>query len=160
MGPLFLQLPPWCRALHVCRRIGPHDQRFDRTAYARRDGDALRRRDSKARIDGHSSPANSIQLLLPTHLPTCMLNHRLVLIWIALACVIIGCSSAKKGPICHPVHGKVTSKGKPLAEAMVLLHRKTGDVEGNQKPMAIVRADGAFDLTTYRPGDGAPLGEY
>jgi hypothetical protein len=89
-----------------------------------------------------------------------MLNHRLVLIWIAVACVIVGCSSPKKGPICHPVHGKVTSKGKPLAEAMVLLHRKSGDVEGNQKPMAIARADGAFDLTTYRPGDGAPLGEY
>jgi hypothetical protein len=52
------------------------------------------------------------------------------------------------------------SKGKPLAESVVVLHRIGGDVEGNQKPMAIAKPDGTFELTTYHSGDGAPPGEY
>jgi hypothetical protein len=95
-----------------------------------------------------------------TRLIASVLNHRSALIWIALACVFVGCSSAKKGPVCHPVHGKVTAKGKPLAEAVVVLHRIGGDVEGNQKPMAVAKADGTFELTTFHSGDGAPPGEY
>lgn len=89
-----------------------------------------------------------------------MLIHRAALIWFALACVFAGCSTGKTGPVCHPVHGKVTFKGKPLADAVVVLHRIGGDVDGIQKPMAIAKADGSFDLTTYRPGDGAPPGDY
>lgn len=50
--------------------------------------------------------------------------------------------------------------GKPLAEAVVVFHRIGGDVEGNQKPMAIAKGDGSYDLTTYHSGDGAPPGEY
>lgn len=79
---------------------------------------------------------------------------------VAVACVLAGCSSGKTPPVCHPVHGKVTSKGKPLAEAMVVMHRVGGDVAGNQKPMAIAKSDGTFDLTTYHAGDGAPPGDY
>lgn len=52
------------------------------------------------------------------------------------------------------------SKGKPLAEAVVVLHRVGGDIEGNQKPMAIAKPDGTFDLTTFHANDGAPLGDY
>jgi len=88
-----------------------------------------------------------------------MLN-RIAFVVSLMGCCLAGCSSGKKAPVCHPVHGTVTSKGKPLAEAVVVFHRVGGDVEGNQKPMAIAKADGSFDLTTYRSGDGAPPGEY
>lgn len=62
--------------------------------------------------------------------------------------------------MCAPVKGQVSYKGKPAAEAIVVFHRIGGDIEGNQKPMAIAKADGTFDLTTFRQNDGAPPGEY
>ena len=76
---------------------------------------------------------------------------------VALWC--IGCGSPS-GPACAPVKGRISFKGKPLAEAMVVLHRADGDVEGNQKPMAYTDATGAFELTTFSHNDGAPPGEY
>jgi hypothetical protein len=89
-----------------------------------------------------------------------MLQYRYALACAALLCGIAGCSLGQKGPVCSPVHGKVTSKGKPLAEAMVVLHRIGGNVEGNQKPIAYTAADGSFSLTTFKQNDGAPPGEY
>lgn len=87
--------------------------------------------------------------------------YRSCLLWSAIVVIgLLGCSSGVKSPVCYPVHGKVTSKGKPLADAVVVLHRIGGDVEGNQKPMAVAKADGIFELTTYSSGDGAPPGEY
>jgi hypothetical protein len=62
--------------------------------------------------------------------------------------------------VCYPVRGQVSFKGRPLAEAMVVLHRVGGDVEGHQKPIAYTGADGKFLLTTYQSGDGAPPGDY
>ena len=41
-----------------------------------------------------------------------------------------------------------------------MLHRIGGDVDGNQKPTAITKPDGMFELTTFHAGDGAPLGDY
>ena len=70
-----------------------------------------------------------------------------------------GCS-AEKGPECSPVRGQVSWKGKPLAEAVVVLHPVAGDVEGNQKPMATTKPDGTFELTTFKASDGAPPGDY
>jgi hypothetical protein len=89
-----------------------------------------------------------------------MLIHRSLFLAVALVICTTGCSSSKKAPVCYPVRGSVTSKGKPLAESVVVLHRMGGDVEGNQKPMAIAKPDGTFELTTYHSGDGAPPGEY
>ncbi len=79
---------------------------------------------------------------------------------IALVCSLAGCTSGKKAPVCSPVHVQVLFKGKPLAEAMVVMHRIGGDVEGNQKPMAVSRPDGTFVFTTFHSGDGATLGDY
>ena len=89
-----------------------------------------------------------------------MPNYRYALAYAALLGCIVGCSSGAKGPVCYPVQGKVTSNGKPLADAMVVLHRIGGDVEGNQKPVAYAGADGSFSLTTFNQNDGAPPGEY
>ena len=89
-----------------------------------------------------------------------MFNYRSAPLWILIVCASSGCSSDKNAPVCHPVHGTVTSKGKPLPEARVVLHSLGGSVAGNQKPTAITKSDGTFDLTTYHAGDGAPVGEY
>jgi hypothetical protein len=90
-----------------------------------------------------------------------MLKNRFALLpRIALVGCLLGCSSGVQPPLCYPVHGKVSFKGKPLGESVVVFHRVGGDVEGNQKPMAITKADGTFELTTYSTGDGAPPGEY
>lgn len=81
------------------------------------------------------------------------------LLVLAALCAVVGCSGTK-GPECIPVRGQVTYKGKPIAEATVVLHRVGGDIEGNQKPIAYTAADGTFSLTTMKKGDGAPPGEY
>jgi hypothetical protein len=72
----------------------------------------------------------------------------------------VGCGHATEGPVCAPVKGSVTYRGKPLVEAMVVFHRLGGDVEGNHKPMATTDAGGNFTLTTFKQNDGAPPGEY
>jgi hypothetical protein len=77
----------------------------------------------------------------------------------ALLCAVIRCSSAK-GPECFPVRGRVSYKGKPLAEATVVLHRIGGDMEGGHKPIAFTAADGTYVLTTMAKDDGASPGEY
>lgn len=74
-------------------------------------------------------------------------------------CEVTACSRPAE-PVCYPVAGRVTLKGRPIAEAMVVLHRVGGDVEGHQKPMAYTGADGAFQLTTIKHNDGAPVGDY
>ena len=76
-----------------------------------------------------------------------------------IAVTLFGCSS-QTGPECFPVHGLVSTKGKPLAEAMVTLHPVSGEMAGGQKPLGITKADGTFELTTFKSGDGAPPGEY
>jgi hypothetical protein len=99
-------------------------------------------------------------LLAPFAASHVMLTCRLAIIYVASVCIIAGCSSTPKGPICYPVRGKVTSKGRPLPEAMIVLHRIGGDVEGNQKPLAYSGISGNFSFTTFKQNDGAPPGEY
>jgi len=82
-----------------------------------------------------------------------------LLVAFVLVCSTIGCAGPK-GPVCAPVKGSVTYKGKPLAEAVVVLHHVGRDVEGNQKPMATTDASGNFTLTTFAQNDGAPPGDY
>lgn len=74
----------------------------------------------------------------------------------------IGCAKPPNGPLCFPAHGKVLYDSKPLAEAMVVLHPvdPDPDAENDQRPIAITKADGTFELTTLQPKDGAPAGEY
>lgn len=72
---------------------------------------------------------------------------------------LIGCG--QKGPVLHPVTGKITSSdGKPLERATVVFH-PVGTTDPNAvKPRGTVGADGTFALTSYTSGDGAPSGEY
>jgi hypothetical protein len=75
------------------------------------------------------------------------------------AFIVAGCGTPA-GPECEPVKGSITFNGKPLAEAIVVLHPADGDVAGNQKPMATTDAGGNFELTTFTRNDGAPVGDY
>jgi len=85
---------------------------------------------------------------------------RWMLILVPAGAALLSSCAGSKAPACFPVKGRVSYKGKPLAEAMVVLHRVGGDVEGNQEPMAFTDASGAFSLTTFKSHDGAPPGDY
>src|SRR5262245_46454505 len=69
------------------------------------------------------------------------------------------CSSAGRVRL-HPVRGQVLYKGRPVARALVVFHPLEELPAGVQKPIAYTDAEGHFRLTTERPGDGAPAGEY
>jgi hypothetical protein len=58
-----------------------------------------------------------------------------------------------------PVKGIVRLDGKPLAGARIVLH-SLEEREGIPRPVAKSDANGAFELRTYRAGDGAPQGNY
>src|SRR5689334_5976046 len=67
---------------------------------------------------------------------------------------VIGC-----GPRLYPVRGKVTyPDGKPLTEGMVVF-----ESQGQEKPVTArgsIRSNGSYELSTFRPGDGALAGKY
>ena len=67
---------------------------------------------------------------------------------------LIGCSSG--GPTTYPVSGKVMLDGQPLEGAAVMLK----PVDGGSNGYGVAGADGSFDVTTYRQGDGAVPGKH
>ena len=70
-----------------------------------------------------------------------------------------GCSSSNE-PRCYPVQGQVLLNDQPVAEAMIVFHPQTPLDENIPNPIAQSDADGNFYLTTLKPGDGAPAGDY
>lgn len=76
------------------------------------------------------------------------------------AVVFVGCGEAKpaRTPV-FPIKGTITFKGQPMPGALVALHPKT-PVAGTPSPRANVTKDGAFEVSTYDGGDGAPAGDY
>jgi hypothetical protein len=62
---------------------------------------------------------------------------------------------------CHPVAGKVFFDGCPAPNAQVVFHLVNADGKRlTRSGDALVEADGAYVLSTYAAGDGAPVGEY
>jgi hypothetical protein len=59
----------------------------------------------------------------------------------------------------HPVRGKVTFNGKPVAGAYVVL-RSTARGRSQLRADALADEAGSFTLSTYTANDGAPAGEY
>jgi hypothetical protein len=84
-----------------------------------------------------------------------LLAHAAVVLQTAL---VVGCTPG--GPIFYPVRGRVAVDGKPLGEALVVLHPLAGSAASSQRPVALTDSGGHFSLTTIRSGDGAPPGEY
>jgi hypothetical protein len=69
-----------------------------------------------------------------------------------------GCSGRKS---VYPAHGTVVdAAGKPVAGALVVFHPAGGDSKDPDLPRATTGDDGAFKLTTFDNGDGAPAGNY
>src|SRR5262245_26961324 len=60
----------------------------------------------------------------------------------------------------HPVRGQVLYKNRPVERALVVFHPVGELPAGVQKAIAYTDAEGRFRLTTDKPGDGVPAGEY
>lgn len=79
---------------------------------------------------------------------------------LALA-LLAGCEGTSEGQVpVHPVRGKVTFKGKPLADALVVLEPEAGGQPDVPRPTGRTDAEGLFQLHTYTGTDGAPAGSY
>jgi hypothetical protein len=75
---------------------------------------------------------------------------------LCLFALMMGCRSADEEHV-YPVTGQVLLDGKPLAEAVVILHRL--DHKGRNLT-AHTDTAGRFVVTTNQPGDGAAAGSY
>jgi hypothetical protein len=78
---------------------------------------------------------------------------------LAFLLVLAGCGPSRK-PV-FPVKGQLLdAEGKPATGAKVIFHR-SGEADKNAVyPTGVVDEAGAFSLTTYDKGDGAPAGDY
>ena len=85
-------------------------------------------------------------------------NGTFVLIAVALCC-LPGCESGGRAKV-YPVEGKVVVSGQPAANAQLAFHPQGERVSRTPLPVGTTGPDGAYRLTTYAAGDGAPAGEY
>jgi hypothetical protein len=73
--------------------------------------------------------------------------------------LVTGCGA----PTMAPVQGRVTFKGRPVADANVTFSpvaRFDGDREPGKSATGFTTADGRFVLSTYKPNDGALIGKH
>ncbi|PQO34489.1 carboxypeptidase regulatory-like domain-containing protein [Bremerella cremea] len=89
------------------------------------------------------------------------MNRRGLLAMLTVAACLVGCSSgsSEKVPgrsLTVNVIGTVALNGKPVAGATVMFNSESLNLTAYGK----TDADGKFQLTTYEPGDGAPIGHY
>ena len=80
-----------------------------------------------------------------------------LIVTIALLGVCSGCgTSASDKGFLIPVKGKVTYKGKPLAQGTVTFESE----DSGKRATGKLQADGTFVLGTYTEGDGVVAGEH
>jgi hypothetical protein len=90
---------------------------------------------------------------------TPMRRARFVLVLILL--LGAGCSSGGNGKPVYSVQGQAFKGTQPMAGAVVAFHSLSAEDKTNiVRPNGTVAEDGSFKLTTYKPNDGAPKGEY
>jgi hypothetical protein len=82
--------------------------------------------------------------------------------WLAALLVLAGCGQpmAPAGPQPYPVRGKVLDQGKPAVGFHVAFHPLAQWDGPKFAPSATTDENGEFQLRSYEPGDGAPVGEY
>jgi len=85
----------------------------------------------------------------------------LSIVLLILAAVAVGCRSEETALLpgrspTLPVRGKITLDGAPIEGATVLFFSEKLTITSYGK----TDANGAYELTTYEPGDGAPAGRY
>lgn len=91
------------------------------------------------------------------------MNRRIVgVVAVILVAGLFGCGSKSGEVRVVPVEVKVVHDGKPVAKAQVALHPETEPGPGvlPARPNGVTDDSGHFKPTSYRPGDGAPEGEY
>lgn len=79
--------------------------------------------------------------------------------FVVVSCLGCGESDAGRVPV-HPVRGTISFRGQAMPGALVSLHPKSPEGNTAPTPRGSVDATGAFTLTTYTGGDGAPEGTY
>ena len=78
------------------------------------------------------------------------------------ALVALVCSCSSKGPRLYSVTGNVRINGEPAKDVNIMFTPVTPQ-EGVTEPLspsAVTGDDGSFTLTSFKPGDGAPAGDY
>ena len=78
------------------------------------------------------------------------------------ALVMLAAGCGKKGPVLYPVKGVVRINGEPAKDVNVMF-TPVGPLEGVTEPLSpagVTGEDGSFRLMSFKPGDGAPAGEY
>src|SRR5262249_46326449 len=84
--------------------------------------------------------------------------------WLGVTLIMLAslasASCSKNGDPLYPVRGQVLFKGKPVSEALVILHRLDEPDPDTVKPRALTGPDGSFAIFTNEAGDGAPAGKY
>ena len=69
---------------------------------------------------------------------------------------VIGCGGGASGPKVYPVTGTVTYNGQAVEGAVVAFHGEAA----TKMATGTTDAQGRFELTTYKPGDGAVAGKH
>ena len=84
-----------------------------------------------------------------------------ILLGLMLAPLLSGCGQAKQAwDTAYPAKGVVKYKGVPVADAEVALFPQGTSMPDTVRPRAKTAEDGSFVVWTYKPGDGAPVGNY
>jgi hypothetical protein len=83
---------------------------------------------------------------------------RILLLLFALAG--LSCSGSASGKALFPVAGQVLLDEQPVPSALVVLHPLGTWEPGTNRPYGQTDTEGRFKVTTLRPDDGAPAGEY
>ena len=78
-----------------------------------------------------------------------------VMVALLAACWGCGTSAGAKASLI-PVKGKVTYKGKPLAQGRVTFESQ----DSRKRATGKLQADGTFVMSTYQEGDGVAAGEH
>ena len=78
----------------------------------------------------------------------------------ALVALASGCG--KRGPVLYPVKGVVRINGEPAKDVNIMFTPVTPPEAGATplSPAAVTGEDGSFRLMSFKPGDGAPAGDY
>jgi hypothetical protein len=80
-----------------------------------------------------------------------------------LVLLIVGCGQADDGKVQRvPVNGTLLVKSVPAVGARIVFYPKDEALRGTGMPTpgGTTEEDGSFSLTSYEPGDGAPVGDY
>jgi hypothetical protein len=90
-------------------------------------------------------------------------NGRVRMALVLLGAVCLGCGAKPRELPVVPVSGQLFFQSQPAAGALVVLH-PLESTDSSLWPMGYPRgtvsADGSFQISTYRDGDGAPEGKY